>query len=215
VVPGRVVDNAEEAVAIAASFGGPAALKLVSPDVLHKSDIGGVRLNVAGAADVRAAFEAVHSAGVAVAGARLEGVLVAPMRSGGTELLVGVVHDPQWGPMLAIAIGGIFVEVLQDSALAPLPVTPAKAATMIRGLRGAGLLTGVRGGRAADIERIAGVVSRIGDLALALGEDLESLEVNPLWVNGGEVEALDAVVTWRDEQSPTSASKFTAAEGTH
>ena len=119
------------------------------------------------------------------------------MRSGGTELLVGVVRDPDWGPMLAVALGGIFVEVLKDSALTPLPVTPARARELIEGLRAAPLLSGVRGGTPADLDRIAEVVARVSDLALALGEQLESLEINPLRVDGATVEALDAVVTWK------------------
>ncbi|HYY12688.1 MAG TPA: acetate--CoA ligase family protein, partial [Kineosporiaceae bacterium] len=132
-----------------------------------------------------------------VEGARLEGVLVSPMRPGGVELLVGVVRDPQWGPMLAVALGGVFVEVLKDSALTPLPVTPQRAEQLLRGLRAAPLLAGVRGGAAADVPALAEVVARIGDLALALGDELESLEVNPLRVDGSAIEALDAVVTWR------------------
>jgi succinyl-CoA synthetase beta subunit len=118
------------------------------------------------------------------------------MRSGGVELLVGVVQDPQWGPMLAVAVGGIFVEVLGDSVLAPLPVSTARATEMLRGMRASALLDGVRGGRPADVDEVASVITRIGDLAVALGGELESLEVNPLWVNGGTIEALDAVVTW-------------------
>src|ERR1700688_258789 len=108
-----------------------------------------------------------------------EGVLISPMRRGGTELLVGVVRDPQWGPVLAVAVGGIFVEVLQDSALAPLPVTPAQGGRLLHGLRGGAVLNGVRGAAPADQDALAAVIARIGDLALALGDDLESLEVNP------------------------------------
>jgi acyl-CoA synthetase (NDP forming) len=197
VVPGRTVQTAAEAVAAAAEFDGPVALKLVSPDVLHKSDVGGVRLDVRGEGEVRAAFEEVRAAGGAVAGARVDGVLVSPMRRGGIELLVGVVRDPGWGPTLAVALGGIFVEVLRDSALSPLPVTPARARHLLESLRGAAVLAGTRGARPADLDRLAATVARVGDLALALGDDLESIEINPLWVDGCEIEALDAVVTWQ------------------
>jgi succinyl-CoA synthetase beta subunit len=118
------------------------------------------------------------------------------MRTGGIELLVGIVADPQWGPILAVAVGGIFVEVLRDSALAPLPVTPERARRMLGSLRGRALLAGARGGVPADLDALSAVIARIGDLAIALGEHLESLEVNPLWVDGARIEALDAVVTW-------------------
>jgi acetate---CoA ligase (ADP-forming) len=90
--------------------------------------------------------------------------------------------------------------VLDDSALAPLPVTPERAEQLLRGLRATAVLDGVRGGPAADVGAVARVVSRIGDLALALGDQLESLEVNPLRVEGSTVEALDVVVTWRNER---------------
>ena len=118
------------------------------------------------------------------------------MRRGGTELLVGVVRDPHWGPMLAVALGGLFVEVLKDSALAPLPVSPAQARQMLDGLRGRAVLDGVRGAPPADLDALAALIARTGDLALALGDDLESLEINPLLVDGTTIEALDAVVTW-------------------
>ncbi|MDT7562336.1 MAG: hypothetical protein QOG76_960, partial [Pseudonocardiales bacterium] len=198
VVPGGLVTSAEEAAKLAAELGAPVALKIVSPDIAHKSDIGGVRLGVTGDESVRRAYAEVVAAAEAVPGARVDGVLVSPMRAGGVELLVGVVRDPLWGPMLAVAAGGIFVEVLGDSVLAPLPVSPVRARAMLRGLRAAALLDGVRGGRPADLDAVADVVSRIGDLALAVGAELESLEVNPLWVDGSTVEALDAMVTWRD-----------------
>ena len=118
------------------------------------------------------------------------------MRRGGTELLVGVVRDRQWGAMLAVALGGVFVEVLRDSALATLPVTPEQARRMLGRLRGRAALDGIRGAAPADLDALAAVIARVGDLALALGDDLESLEINPLRVDGTTIEALDAVVTW-------------------
>jgi len=196
VVPAYLAGSADEAVKAAARIGGPLAVKIVAAEIVHKSDIGGVRLNVApDEAAVRQAYLAVTAAASAHPGAGAD-VLISPMRTGGIELLVGVVADPQWGPMLAVAVGGIFVEVLQDSALAPLPVTPEQARRMLGSLRGRALLDGVRGGAPADLDSLSAVIARIGDLAVALGEDLESLEVNPLWVDGARIEALDAVVTW-------------------
>jgi acetate---CoA ligase (ADP-forming) len=197
VVPARLAGSAAEAVKAAADFGGPLSVKIVSADILHKSDIGGVVLDVpADEEAVRAAYRAVVAA--APDGAGIDGVLVSPMRRGGTELLVGVVRDPQWGPVLAVAIGGLFVEVLRDSALAPLPVTPGQAGRLLDRLRGRALLDGVRGAAPADCDALTAVIARIGDLALALGDALESLEVNPLLVDGARIEALDAGLTWRE-----------------
>jgi acetate---CoA ligase (ADP-forming) len=197
VVPAVLVTTADDAVKVAADFGGPLAIKVASADILHKSDIGGVRLGVApGETAVRDAYQAVMAAAATAGGARAEGVLVSPMRTGGTELLVGVVRDAQWGPILAVAFGGVFVEVLGDSVLTPLPVTPARVRALLGRLRGIALLTGARGRQPADLDALAAVVARVGDLAVALGDDLESLEVNPLRVDGAAIEALDAVVTW-------------------
>ncbi|MFZ3599314.1 acetate--CoA ligase family protein [Streptomyces sp. BH104] len=197
VVPSVLARSADEAVQAADSFGTPVALKIVSPDILHKSDIGGVRLGVHGTDAVRTAYDAVHAAAQQVPDAVAEGVLVSPMRSGGTELLVGVVRDPQWGHVLAVGLGGVFVEVLKDSALAPLPLAPGQAREMLLGLRGAPLLQRARGTTPADLDAVAGAITAIAELAVALGDDLESLEVNPLRVDGSDVEALDALVTWR------------------
>lgn len=197
VVPARLVTTADDAVKAAADFGAPVSVKVVSPEILHKSDIGGVRLDVpADEEPIRDAFRAVTAAAAAVDGAHVDGALISPMRSGGTELLVGVVRDQQWGLVLAVALGGIFVEVLQDSALAPLPVTAARAEKLLEKLRGRAVLHGTRGAGPADLGALAAVIARIGDLAVALGDDLESLEVNPLRVDGATIEALDAVVTW-------------------
>jgi acetate---CoA ligase (ADP-forming) len=197
-VPARLAGSAGEAVEAAASFGGPVSVKVVSADIPHKSDIGGVRLDVPPAEDaVRAAYQAVTEA---AAGTGIDGVLVSPMRRGGTELLVGVVRDPQWGPVLAVAIGGLFVEILNESVLAPLPVSAVQAGRLLDRLRGRAVLDGARGGVPADRGALAAVIARIADLALALGEDLESLEVNPLLAAGARIEALDAAVTWREQQ---------------
>jgi hypothetical protein len=120
------------------------------------------------------------------------------MRRGGAELLVGVVADPLWGPMLAVALGGVFVEVLKDSVLTPLPVSQERARELLGRLRGRAVLEGARGAAPADLDALAAVIARVGDLALALGDDLAALEVNPLRVDGAVIEALDALVTWKD-----------------
>jgi hypothetical protein len=198
VVPTELAASARDAVKAAAGFGGPVCVKVVSAQVTHKTDIGGVRLDVPpDETSVTAAYTAVTAAAAAVDGAVVEGVLVSPMRRGGTELLVGVVADPLWGPMLAVALGGVFVEVLRDSVLTPLPVSPERAGQLLGRLRGRAVLDGVRGGAPADVGALAAVIARVGDLAIALGDDLAALEVNPLRVDGAVIEALDALVTWK------------------
>jgi acyl-CoA synthetase (NDP forming) len=197
VVPARLARDADQAVAAARAIGGKVVLKIASDDIAHKSDIGGVVLNLEGDVAVADAFGRIVAA--APAGARVDGVLVAPMRSGGLELFVGCTRDAQWGPVIAVGLGGVWVEVLQDVSLRPLPIDAAEVKRMLSELRGGKLLAGVRGIPAADLDAVAAVVARIGDAAVALGEELEALEVNPLWVRGGEVEALDALAVWRSE----------------
>jgi acyl-CoA synthetase (NDP forming) len=197
IVPAVLATEPEAAAKAAAQVGGPVALKICSAQIMHKSDVGGVRLGVADA-DVPQVFLEVLVAVDGLADADIEGVLVSPMRYGGIELLVGVVRDPQWGPMLAVAVGGVFVEVLKDSVLAPLPIDAGQARAMLESLRAAPMFEGLRGNKPADLDALADVVARVGALAVALGDDLESLEINPLRVDGSTVEALDAVLTWKE-----------------
>jgi acyl-CoA synthetase (NDP forming) len=195
VVPVTLARHAEQAVAAARATGGPVVLKIASDDIAHKSDIGGVLLNLEGDEAVAGAFRRIVA--VAPAEARLDGVLVAPMRSGGLELFVGCTRDAQWGHVIAVGLGGVWVEVLEDVSLRPLPIDAAEVKRMLGELRGARLLQGARGTPAADLDALAAAVARIGDAAVALGPDLEALEVNPLWVRGAQIEALDALAAWR------------------
>jgi hypothetical protein len=128
--------------------------------------------------------------------ASVDGVLVAPMRRDGVELLVGTMRDPQWGAVLTLGLGGIWTEVLKDTQLTLLPATSAEIESMLLKLRGARLLQGYRGSPPVDIGRLSLMIARIGDAALALGPQLETLEVNPLVAHGSHIEALDALTVW-------------------
>jgi acetate---CoA ligase (ADP-forming) len=189
VVPARAVGDEAAAVAAAGELGYPVVVKAAG--LAHKSDTGGVRLNLGDEAAVRDGYRAVR----VVAG---DGpVLVQPYRTGGVELIAGIVRDPAWGLMLAVGLGGIWVEVLQDAALLPLPVRAGEVEQALRELRGAAVLRGARGTPPADLPAVATVITKIAAVAAALGDRLESLEVNPLLVRGDQVEALDALITWR------------------
>src|SRR5690349_17810293 len=206
VVPGGLAGSADEAVEIARRVGLPVALKICSAQITHKSDIGGVVLGLGSEAEVRAGYEKVRAAGSrfqAVPAASVDGVLVTPMRTGGAELLAGVTVDPAFGPVLAVGLGGIWVEVLNDTSLRLLPVDAAEVGRMLGELRGLPLLQGARGTQPADLDAVAAAIAGLGEVALTLNGSLRALEVNPLWVNGDQVEALDVlVVTDGTEQSP-------------
>lgn len=197
VVPARIVRSRDAAMAAAAAIAEPVALKILSPDIPHKTEVGGVRLHLSGDAVVGEAYDAIMASVTAARPqARIDGVIVSPMRTGGLELLVGVARDSGWGLALAVGFGGVLVELLQDSSLCRLPVSPAQVREMLVGLRGARLLAGYRGAPATDLDVVAETISRIGNAALALGPDLASLEINPLWVRGDKVECLDALAVW-------------------
>lgn len=196
VVPSALAADEDSAVTAANRFGFPVVLKAVADGLGHKSDVGGVRLGLAGPDDLRRAHREVTSA-LGELGATGISTLVQPHRSGGVELLAGVVRDPSWGPVLAVALGGMWVEVLKDSAQRVLPVTESDIVAMLEELRGYEVLKGARGTEPVDVEAVAHVIARVGELALALGDRLESLEINPLLVRGSRVEALDALITWR------------------
>jgi len=199
VVPAIITRTAEEAVTAARELNSAVAVKVISPEIMHKSDIGGVRLGVRGDGAVREAFKEVTAAGRAVPGAIVEGALISPMRGRAAELLIGVVRDPDFGLMLAVALGGVLVEILHDSVIMPLPVTPKRAAALLNHLKASHVFDGYRGTPAADRAQLGELIAHVGDLALALGDELVSLELNPLRINGTQVEALDAVVEWKDK----------------
>jgi acyl-CoA synthetase (NDP forming) len=193
VIPWHLARSGDEAVAAARELGYPVVVKIVSPEILHKTDIGGVALGLGDDERVREAFARV----VAAAGdAHVDGALVAPMREGGVELIVGVVRDPQWGLTLAVGLGGVWVEVAADTSLRVLPVGEADVREMLDELRGSALLKGARGSRAADFEQLVQTIVAFAQLAERLGPTLVSIEVNPLRVDGATIEALDAVVVW-------------------
>jgi acetate---CoA ligase (ADP-forming) len=200
VVPAVVARSAEEAIKAAAGWDDPSVLKILSPDIAHKTDIGGVKLNVQGEAAIRAAYDSILQAVRSKSPqARIEGVTVSPFRAAGLELLVGITRDPQWGPALAVGLGGIFVEALRDSSLRMLPASREDIIEALQELRGARLFHGFRGAPPVDLARVAEAIAAIGAAALALGPTLATLEVNPLLVRGDSVEALDALAVYHAE----------------
>jgi acetate---CoA ligase (ADP-forming) len=194
-VPAELVTSAEAAAQAARRLGSPVALKVCSAQITHKSDLGGVALGVYGDVEVRAAYRRVLAAAQTVPGAVVDGVLVTPMRAGGVELLVGVTVDRTFGPVLAVGLGGLWVELLADTSLRVPPVSTDEVKHMLGELRGAPLLRGARGSRPADLDALAQVIRNVADAALSIPDgSLHTLEINPLWVNGDQIEALDVLV---------------------
>jgi len=196
----RRANSAEEVVTAAEQLGFPVALKLDSPDILHKTEAGVVRLNLGDAAQARSAYAEIQANAKAHAPqARITGVSVQEMVQHGVEVIVGVACDPQLGPMLLFGSGGVMVEVYNDVALRRCPITLAEAQAMIAEVKGARLLQGFRGRPAADLEALADTLVRVSHLAVHLEGQLAELDINPLMVlpSGQGVKAVDALVVLR------------------
>jgi acetate---CoA ligase (ADP-forming) len=200
VVPSVLATDPIAAAEAANALGYPVVVKLAADEIEHKSDIGGVKVGLRDPAEVMAAYADVVSAGREV-GADVAGALVQPQRSGGIELLVGIVTDPVWGQVLAVGLGGVWVEILRDTAIRVLPVDRDQILQALRSLRGAQLFDGPRGTEKADLDAVADAIAAAAALAGRLGDRLEALEINPLLVRGSQVEALDTLITWRKIES--------------
>ncbi|MGI3211135.1 acetate--CoA ligase family protein [Roseovarius tibetensis] len=201
--PEETVTTVEDAVAAAERLGFPVVMKILSPDILHKSDIGAVKLDLDGPQAVRDAYANIEAAVARHAsGARLSGMLVARQLSGGTECLLGISRDPTFGPVAVFGLGGIFVEVLNDVAMKPCPFDVDTAREMILSIRGAAILQGARGKPPVDIDALAGMLSTLSRFAAGAGDRLVSIDLNPVVAMPGQggAFALDAVIELEDVQ---------------
>jgi acyl-CoA synthetase (NDP forming) len=189
----------EAAAEAAARIGGAVAMKIVSPDILHKTEAGGVMLGVSGAAGAREAFgRLMENAARHAPGARIEGVLVSPMVQGGIECILGAKTDPVFGPVILFGLGGIFTELLNDVALRRAPFGEETARAMIGELKGKGILEGKRGRPPADLDALARAISQLSLFAEANAETVESVEMNPLLALPSGCLALDALIVTRN-----------------
>jgi acetyltransferase len=192
VPPGDIASTAESAVILADRIGYPVALKIVSPDIVHKSDLGGVKLNLTDAEAVRDAFDLMMvRVGRLLPSARLEGVYVEKMARRGREVIIGMNRDPQFGPMLMFGLGGIFVEVMKDVTFHLAPITAEEALQMLRSTRSFSLLTGGRGELAVDLEAVARGLQRVSQLAKDFPQ-IQELDINPFIVGAVGIEPVVA-----------------------
>ena len=193
----RMVTSAAEAVRAAQEIGFPVAMKIVSPQITHKTEAGGVVLHVAREDEAQAAFERiVHNARQYNAQAELHGVSVQEMVQGGRETIVGMTSDPQFGPGVVFGLGGILVEVLRDTVVCVPPLDAHEARDMIGTLKGAALLKGVRGQKPADLNAIVDVLCKFSQLCLDLRGAVQEIDINPLLVleEGQGARAVDCLV---------------------
>lgn len=183
VVPGGLARSAKEACAIAARVGYPVVAKISSPGVVHKTDVGGVILDIPDAKGVAEAFGKLNRKGAL-------GVNIQKMLKGGREVVLGVASDPAFGPILMFGLGGIYVEVLKDVSFAVCPVSDVRARELIRGIRGYPILRGLRGQKGVDEDALVEAIQRVSQMALDHPEIAE-MEFNPLLAFPDGVVAVD------------------------
>ncbi|MFI2259641.1 acetate--CoA ligase family protein [Streptomyces tubercidicus] len=207
-----LAESADEAVALADRIGFPVVLKIVSPDILHKTDAGGVRVGLTSCAEVRGAFTAiVDNARSYDPEARIQGVQVQQMiPDGGQEVIVGAVTDPTFGKVVAFGLGGVLVEVLKDITFRLAPATEDEALSMLDGIRAAEVLRGVRGGEAVDRAALADLIVRVSRLVMDFPEITE-VDLNPVFATGSGVLAADVRLLIGDP-APQERRRYTREE---
>jgi acetyltransferase len=194
VVEAGLAQSEDEAVALLRRFGTSVAVKAEAPGLLHKSDVGCVRLGCASESDVREAYRSVvQNAGKAGFTSGV-GVLVQPMIKGVAEAYAGIIDDPLFGPAICFGLGGVLVEILQDTTTDMAPLSHADALGMIRGIKGAAILEGARGRERADIEALAGLLVALGQFAVANSGRFRALDLNPIMVGSSGVVAVDIAI---------------------
>jgi acyl-CoA synthetase (NDP forming) len=197
--------SANDAALIAARMGFPVVLKVLSPEVTHKSEVGGVELNLRTADEVRLAFGRIRDAlAKHQPAARFEGVAVQPMAKPGLELIAGIVRDERFGPLIVVGLGGIFVELLKDTALRLAPVDVKEARTMLLSLRGAAMLHGVRGAAAVDLDAVANAIAKLSEFAAATPE-IKEMDLNPIVAYPSGIITLDARILVGPKPAPVHA----------
>jgi len=198
-IPQEILARDPEHAALAAGrIGGPVAIKIVSPDILHKTEAGGVRLGLSTPENVReAAKNILASASRYAPQARIDGISVQQMAPPGVEIVLGVKNDRQFGPLIAAGLGGIMVELIRDSAVRLAPVGEQGARAMLASLDGHALLTGFRGKPGVDIDALVDAICRLSELAHDLSDVIDQIDVNPVIVGAGGVMAADALVLCR------------------
>jgi acyl-CoA synthetase (NDP forming) len=199
ITPTKLARAKEEAISIAAEMGFPVALKIVSPDVVHKSDAGGVKLGLGSGQEVADAYdEIMASVKQRQATAKVEGVSVQQMARPGVEVIIGMSQDPQFGPVLMFGLGGILVEILKDVSFRIVPLTARDAREMIRDIKGYPVLEGFRGQEPADIPFLEDQLLKVSQF-VEQNPEIRELDLNPIFAYSDGAVAVDARVVLESE----------------
>ena len=198
-----LASNAADAVRLAGDIGFPVALKISSPDILHKTDIGGVIVNVRTAGEVRQGYDDIMAAALAAhPAARIDGIEIQEMVTEGVEIIIGLLDDPQFGPIIMFGLGGVLTEVLKDVSFRVLPIERSDAREMIRELKGNAILRGYRGQPAVSEDMLVDLLMNASRMGMDHAGALEAVDLNPVVVWGDQHRVLDAKMIWRKESGP-------------
>ena len=208
-VPGfALVKSTEEAVKAAKKLGFPLVMKVVSPQILHKTDVGGVKVGVDNVADVKKTFNDMYGRLSKKKGVDVKGILLEKMVSkGGVELIVGIQNNPQFGPMLMVGLGGVLTDILKDVAFRMLPITTSDAKSMLNELKGSKLLKGFRGSAPIDTNMVAKALVQIGKMGVDNADYINSIDFNPVIVYPKSYFVVDAKIILNKELRKNSISK--------
>lgn len=193
----RLARSEDEAVEFAKQIGFPVVLKIVSPQVIHKSDVGGVKVNLKNEEDVRRAYrEILDNVRSRVPEAKVEGILVQEFAPAGVELIIGLMRDPQFGPTVMFGLGGVFVELFRDVSFRVAPLSEQDAETMIREVKAYKLLTGFRGMEPVDINAIRDALIKVGEIGVE-NEEIAEMDLNPVIAYPKGIKVVDARIILR------------------
>lgn len=196
-----VAKDKEEAIKMANEIGYPLVMKIESADIPHKSDAGGVKLNIQSEEDVKKAYdEIIDSVAKYNPNAKINGILIQEMLPKGTELIIGVNNDPLYGPMILCGLGGVFVEIFKDVALYPAPLNHNEALEMVKSLKGYPLLTGYRGSNELDIDALVDLIVKVSDFAVVNKETVAEIDINPvfLYEKGEGLSVADSLIILKE-----------------
>jgi 3-hydroxypropionyl-CoA synthetase (ADP-forming) len=207
-VPGyALVNSADQAAKAAKKLGFPLVMKVVSPQILHKTDVGGVKVGIDNVKDVKKTFNDMYKRLSKKKGVQLKGILLEKMVPKGTELIVGLQNDPQFGPVIMVGIGGVLTEIFRDVAFRMLPITTADAKSMLDELKGSKMLKGFRGSKPIDIDMLSKALVQIGKLGVDNASHFDSIDFNPIVVYPKSYAVVDAKIILRKEIKPDAISE--------
>ena len=194
-----LVNSADQAAKAARKLGFPLVMKVVSPQILHKTDVGGVKVGLDNVKDVKKTFNDMYKRLSKKKGVQLKGILLEKMVPKGTELIVGLQNDPQFGPVIMVGIGGVLTEIFRDVAFRMLPITTADAKSMLDELKGAKMLKGFRGSAPIDIDMLSKALVQIGKLGVDNASHFDSIDFNPIVVYPKSYAVVDAKIILRQQ----------------